>query len=105
MTKDSEKLLCLMYKHYLSRIKDGISKAGAKSFGGLGVICALVPNEKSENVLETCRELGRSGMLRNTYASNTIYRSIITDEAIEFMENRLKNGLKDISSFLSQFIP
>ncbi len=105
MTKDAEKLLYLMYKRYLSRIKSGKDRASAKCFNGLEDISELLPKENRESVLELCRELGRLHMLHNTYASNTVYRSVITDEAIEYMESRFKNGLKEFASFFSQFLP
>lgn len=33
LTKDSDALICLLYKQYLQKRKDGIPKADAKDFG------------------------------------------------------------------------
>lgn len=106
LTKDSDRLICLMYKEYLQRRKAGVAKGKAKSLGSIDDICnTFLPKENHENILETCRELGRASMLRNRYASNIIYQSFLTDEAIIYMENRFKDGLKGVANFLSQFIP
>jgi len=106
LTKDAERLLALMYRAYLNRRKDGKDKLTAKQMGGFSQIHKeLLPNENPLDVLETCRELGRSGYLRSFWASNTIISSQLTDETIIYMENRFKNGLKDVLDFLSQFVP
>lgn len=106
LTRDAERLLALMYRAYLSRRKDGRDKLSAKQMGAFTQIHKeLLPEENLLDVLETCRELGRAGYLRSFWASNTIIRSQLSDEAIIYMENRFKNGLKDVLDFLSQFAP
>lgn len=106
LTKDAERLLVLMYHAYLSRCKAGKDKLSAKQMGSLSQIHKeLLPDANILDVLETCRELSRAQYLRPFWASNTIIRSQLSDTAIVYMENRFKNGLKDILAFLSSFVP
>jgi len=106
LTRDAEKLLCLLYKVYLQRRKDGLDKLSAKQMGSFSQICASIDSpETPADTLESCRELGRAGYLQNLWASNRIIRSQLTDKAIILMENRFKNGLLDVLAFLSQFVP
>ena len=106
LTKDAERLLVLMYRTYLDRRKGGVQKLTAKQMGSAQQIHdQLSPNTDPLDVAETCRELCRAGYLNTFIASNRIIRSNLTDQAITYMENRFKNGLKDILAFLSQFVP
>lgn len=106
LSRDAIRLLCLMYKTYLEQVNAGQPKARAKQFGSLQSICTtFLPEEHPADVAETCAELGRSGYLSNLYASNKIIRSSLTDKAIVAMENRFRNNVRDVASFLSQFIP
>lgn len=105
LTKDSEKLLCILYKNYLVKRKLGSAKSVAKSFGSSHDIHeSLCPNWIFEDVDDTCRELSRAGMLNCSWADNIAYHVKLSDIAISYMDNRFKNGLKDIANFLSNLI-
>lgn len=102
MTKDAEKFLCICYRDYLSRVKDGNSKSDSRRFS---------KNYKNENpnfanwhaddFAETRRELKRLGIL-NVEISGAFS---ILPNGIDYMENRFKNNLKELTEFISQFIP
>ena len=105
LTKDSKKMLCMLYKDYLEKRNSGFSKSEAKSFGSSHNIHeALLPNWAFEDVDDTCRELSKAGMLDCFWADNIAYHVNLSDTAISYMDNRFKNGLKDIASFLSSLI-
>lgn len=71
LTKDSEKLICLIYKDYLEKRKSGLSKSKANEFGSSHDIHErLCPNWIFEDVDDTCRELHRAGLLTCFWADN-----------------------------------
>ena len=102
MTKDADKFICICYHDYLERINSGSSKTKAKCFSD---------NYKSENnsfaswheddFSSTVMELSKSGYLK-VYLSDSFE---LTPLAIEYMENRFKNNLKELTEFISKFIP
>lgn len=64
LSKDADKLICLIYKHYLERRERGASKEDARILGGSDVIQAKVATGwLLEDVDDTCRELSRCGLL------------------------------------------
>ncbi len=98
LTKESDAMICVLYKNYLRRRKSGVSKFDAKYFSGSKEIHAdLMPKWSFETVDETCRELSRAGFLDCFFSDDTTGEVFLTDAAIIYMENRFKNG---ISSFL-----
>ncbi len=105
LTNDSEKLLCLLYKSYLEKRRNGTPKSNAKRFGSSHHIHKnLCPKWIFEDVDETCRELSRANMLDCLWADNIAYYVSLSDSAIVYMENRFKNGLLDVVKFLGNFI-
>lgn len=102
LTKDANLLACCMYKEYLERRKNGIPKRKAIYFK---------PDSKKNDVrvaswiqddyFYTLGELRRAGLVR-TDLDNA---AILTDKFIVYMENRFKDGIQDVLSFLSTFFP
>lgn len=106
LTKDSEKLICLMYKDYLEKRKTGLSKSDANYFDNSHVIHEkLLPNWIFKDVNDICRELSRAGMIRCEWADNIAIYISISDMGIAYMENRFKNGLNQVIDFVAKFIP
>lgn len=106
LTKDSEKLICLLYKDYLEKRKSGQSKSEANDFGSSHDIHEnLCSDWLFDDVDDTCRELSRSGLLRCLWADDIAYIVRLSDSGITYMENRFKNDIKDVLEFLSNFIP
>lgn len=106
LTKDAEKLLCAMYKDYLEKRKSGSSKSHANYWGTSHVIHEnLLPKWSFEDVDDICRELSRAEMIKCGWGDNIALYISISDLGIIYMENRFKNGLKDVASFLGNFIP
>lgn len=103
LTKDAKYLLGKIYAEYLANINNGITKTQAKIIGSSQSINEnLVPEEIFEDTDETMKELGRTGYVKNTYADNVVYFSVLTDKSIIYMENRFKNDIKAVFSFLSK---
>lgn len=103
LTKDSDALICAIYKEYLQRRKSGVPKGDAKSFYGAEKIQKeIVPNWQLADVEETCWELNRKGFLSCRSSNNTIYQAVLQDEAIIYMENRFQNGLSEVLNYLEK---
>lgn len=106
LTKDSDKLICVMYKSYLEKRKSGIAKSRAKHLGSSHVIHEeLLPKWSFEDVDDTCRELSRAGLIDCSWADNIAYEVRISDLGITYMENRFKNGLSEVVDFITKLIP
>lgn len=106
LTKDSDKLICLMYKQYLNDRKNGISKSIAKSFGSSHNIHEdLLSDWNFEDVDDTCRELSRAGLIQCIWADNIAYEVFLSDNGIIYMENRFKNGLSEVADFIDKIKP
>lgn len=106
MTKDAKTILYHMYKEYLVRRNNHMSKLEAKGFDSSKTIQAtLFPDWLLEDVDDTLRELGRNGYVLNSYANGTIYYCQLSDIAIEVMESQKKENLLNVLDFISKFIP
>lgn len=105
LTKDADKLICMIYADYKKKRADGMSKEKAKRIGSSkSVQQSIVPKWSFEDVDDTFRELDRAGMLHCFYADNVVYSASITDECIIKMENRFPDGLASILDFVSKFL-
>lgn len=103
ITKEADALLCVIYKSYCVRRKEGIPKFQAKFLGSSADIQeSLVTKMTPEDTDETCWELHRAGMLHSQPGDNIAYSNTLTDEAIIHMENRFKNGINDVLEYLSK---
>lgn len=103
LTKEADALLCVLYKAYLEKRENGLSKVQAKSFGSsLDIQESLTTRMNPEDTDETCWELHRSGMV-NCYRADCIaYTVQLNDEGIIYMENRFKNGLNEVLNYLAK---
>lgn len=103
LTKEADALLCLLYKSYLEKRENGLSKAHAKHFGSsLDIQASLVTKMSPEDTDETCWELGRLGMLNIQEADDIAYFNILTDQAIIYMENRFKGKVSEVLDYLGK---
>ena len=103
LTKDSDALICALYKDYLQKRKSGIPKGEAKFLGGAEQIqSAIVPKWLLGDVEETLWELCRAGLLDCLSADNTVYMSVLADAGIIYMENRFKDGLSDVLDYVEK---
>jgi len=101
LTKDSDALICLLYKQYCQCRKDGISKTDAKYFGCSSDIQRnIIPKWIFADVDETCRELGRAGLLECNVSDQMVIRCWLSDPGIIYMENRFKDGLVSLLEYI-----
>lgn len=99
LTKDADKFLCKVYKAYLEKRKNGIDKRKAKTFP----IAAILKKELSlpysiEDIGSFVSELNSVSFVKQ----HMYYGFELHDKAIVYMENRFKNGLKDVIDYLAK---
>ena len=103
LTKDSDALICAIYKEYLQKLKNGNPKSKAKYLGSAEDIqYSIVPKWVIENIEETLWELDRSGLLDCYPADNTVYSAVLNDAGISYMENRFKNGISEVLGYIER---
>ena len=105
LTKDSDAVICVMYKAYLENRERGISKADAKQFGEAEDLhISHFPNLSIEDLNETILELKRAGLVdcEIWIADNDVGDIAIKDAGIIYMENRFKNGIKGVLDYLGK---
>lgn len=101
ITKESEKLLYCMYNIYLERRKSGVSRANAKEFED-----GFYKNDKhlmkwnDSDVSDCLNELQTCGYIRIDILDN----AFLEDTTINYMENRFKNGAKEVLELLTNFL-
>ncbi|QDW74394.1 hypothetical protein FND36_10335 [Lachnospiraceae bacterium KGMB03038] len=106
LTKEAKTVLYHMYKEYLVRRDNHIPRSQSKEFGSAeNVQSLLFPDWELEDIVDTLRELGRNGFVKNFNADNTVYTCSLTDSAIVKMENQKKETLLSIADFIAKFIP
>lgn len=106
LSKDAEKLICTVYKNYLEKRKNGIPKTTAKNLISSHYIHThFLPSWAFKDIDDTCRELSRAGLLNCAWADNIAYHVEISYMGIIYLENRFKNGLKEVIGFLTEILP
>lgn len=102
LTKDTDKIFCLIYKEYLNRRKGGMSKSSAKMFDDPEALRSqFLQGILEDDIHEALHELKTNHMTRNFIDGSFE----LEDEGIIYMENRFKNGLIEITDFIAKFIP
>ncbi len=102
MTKDAEALLCICYHDYLERVKSGQSKTESRCFSEDYIHeTASLSSWHEDDFYSTCSELQHLHCLK-VWVTGSFE---LTSDAIEYMENRFKNNIKELAQFISQFIP
>lgn len=104
LTNEQKHLLVSMYKEVLSR-QPALSMELANNFDDSDQLIELFSlNMSSDYIAKLCWELHSKGYLV-CYPGDDLANNIsLSDKTIIFMENRFKNGLKDVLCFLSNFI-
>lgn len=102
LTKDADKMICVIYKSFLQARKNGCAKADARRFNksalkGFPAFETWNPRDISDTLLE----IGRKGLVK-IYIGGDFE---LSDSGIIYMENRFKNGLLEVTDFISKFIP
>lgn len=98
LTKDTDKLFCLIYKEYLNRKKCGFSRDFSISFECPETLQSDFLQEFHVNdIHSSIHELSRNNLIRR-YTNDSFK---LSSAGIVYMENRFKNGIKEILEYIS----
>lgn len=103
LTKEQKKLLVSIYKEVLSR-QPALSMEMANAFKDSDQLIELFSLDlSSDYVSSLCWNLEAKGYITCSPGDDLANNISLSDKTIVFMENKFKNGLKDVLSFLSNF--
>ncbi len=106
MTNDAKKMLYTLYQEYLSRRKAGEDKVHAKSFqNDQSIHDDFFPDWSVSDVRDTLLELEDLGYLYVFYADASVYWCRLENSAISLFENLPGDAIRNLASFIAQFIP
>lgn len=102
LTNDAKYLISSMYKEYVSRRKDNVSKEKAIRFQSVENIHeTLMKDWTLEDTLFTCRELKKKNFISGMdYGQNSMIRISLTTDAIAVMESKFKDDAEKVLDFL-----
>ncbi|QIK56633.1 hypothetical protein G7059_01615 [Erysipelothrix sp. HDW6A] len=102
LTKDQSTYLVAVYKMYLDKIKDGQSKSQASNFeSGFWKNSKYLMTWHPDDISQVHMQLSKIGLFKTWIMGDFV----LQPDAIFIMENRFKNGLKEVVEFLTKFIP
>ncbi|MCI8592662.1 MAG: hypothetical protein HFI88_10045 [Lachnospiraceae bacterium] len=105
LTKEQQKILVSMYKQFLSK-QPALSPEDANYFGNSDDMRdQYLPTTSSDYVSDLFWSLYRKGYVYCTKGEDLANEISLTDKTIVYMENRFKNGFKEIAEFLANFLP
>ena len=104
LTKDADKLISIIYARFLNKRNQGFSKSDAKQFDDFETLHSEVNIKDSvEDIKDTGEELKKLGFLDyKVYITGETSPIILTDSAIVYMENRFKNGAKEVLEYIEK---
>lgn len=106
ISRKALKLMRVLCTEYKNRIDSGCNMDRAAIFGSSADICShFFYRESPENVDHICHELNRAGYVDCFFADGVAYEVVLTDYGIKQTNFRIAQWIKEILSFLSQFIP
>ncbi len=101
LSRDADKMICILYKQYLTRRENGMSKSEACQFDDVAQMRSeFFPYETIDDLNETLIELCRA--LNLVYSIDNSF--VLSDKAIIYMEGRFKRNLKAVLDYLAQFL-
>lgn len=102
LSSDSDLLICEIYKLYLIQRSQGRSKVDAKYIGSYIELANLIPNSTYDDINDTCRILGKLGLLSISYADNACNHISLTEDGIVYMENRFYNKISNVIEYITK---
>lgn len=100
ISKDSYNVLCIIYKIYLDRRNQGLSKSEAIMFDDPdNLINEYSIKINSDDFRYALKELKENGYLK-LYIDDSFE---LNNDAVVFMENRFKKGISEVLDVVSKF--
>lgn len=102
LTKDADKMICIIYKAFLEERKNGHSKSEARRFKGSALNeFPIFSSWQACDISDTLHELRSKGLVKIFVTGDFE----LSDSGIIYMENRFKNGFLEVADFVSKFLP
>lgn len=102
LTKKADALIGIIYKCYLERMNSGESESTSRDFGfNFYSKTSDLYSWDEDDYDDRLIELSQNALIKKMVDGD--FR--ITDNGLVYMENRFKNGIKDVIDFISKFIP
>lgn len=103
LTNETKFVLQTLYKEYLDRINNGISKSQAKEFKyAKFVYDELFSEMLYDDFYDSIKELDIKDFLDCMYGNNTAVKISLTNKSIVEMENRFAKNVKKIIGSLNE---
>ena len=98
LTKDTDKILCLIYEEFLNRKKSGLSKSDSIRFDDPASLqTQFLQGILEDDIYDAVTELKNCKFV-HAYIDDSFE---LTSSGIIYMENRFKKGLKELLSYIS----
>lgn len=101
LTKDADKAICVIYKEFLNRRDNNMSKFNSANFT-FEEFKALLPNEIDDDLFSYLAELSKASFIKNYDLSGGFE---LSDKGIIYMEQRFGKKLDKVLDYLSKLIP
>ena len=102
LTNDADKLACSMYKSYLQKRHNGFTKLVARNFEINEIQSYSVCSKWCLDDIKTIVSELKNADFGDMYYSGSF---LANESFIIYMENRFINGLKEVTDFITKFIP
>ena len=101
LSKDEDKLICVLYREYLKAINNGAPPEKAVAFGhSVDIQKHLLPNADSEQVAADCIRLRDEGFVSCFQAKNIAYTVQLENKGIRNMEKRFPKGIEKLEEHM-----
>lgn len=104
LTKSQKKVLISMYELMLNR-QPALPEKEANFFGSADQVnsdCEL--GYSHEEISDICIALAGKGYITGDYGDDTLDLISLSDGTIVYMENKFKNNMKSLISFLAELV-
>lgn len=105
LTNEQKYLLVSMYKEVLSRQPALSMEESNYFFDSDEVKDMFLPDLSSDYVSTLCWKLKSKGYISCNRGDDLANNIRLEDSTIIYMENRFKNGIKDVLDFIAKIIP
>lgn len=101
LSKSADQALCVVYKQYLNRLKNGASQAESADFGDFDAMHAqYFPSWSSDDIHQAVIEFTNTFGIKRYVPGGFNLNS----QAIIFMQNRFRRGLSELIDFIAKFV-
>lgn len=102
LTKDADKLICVLYHEYLNSRSTGISKETARYFGSSEDIQRrFFVGQSEDDITRECWGLHTKGILNCSRGDDLANNVYLTNDGIKYMESRFPRGVQEVIKYLS----